>query len=50
MDMSPAYLKSAKTQIALEEERIVHNRFHAMKSANNRWARFAKTEHRRLSD
>ena len=48
MDMSAAYVKSAKESIPLAEEKIVHDRFHIMKMATEAVDKVRKGEHRRL--
>lgn len=50
MDMSAAYVKSAKANIALAEEKIVHDRFHIMKMANEAVDKVRKSEHRELKE
>ncbi len=49
MEMSAAYVKSAKANIPLAEE-IVHDRFHIMKMANEAMDKARKTEHRELKE
>lgn len=49
MDMSAAYVKSAKANIPLAEEKIVHDRFHVMKLATDAVDQIRRGEHRRLS-
>jgi transposase len=48
MDMSPAYVKSAKSQIPLAEEKIVHDRFHVMKMVTEAVDEVRREEHRQL--
>ncbi len=48
MDMSAAFVKSAKENIPLAEEKIVHDRFHIMKMATEAVDKVRKGEHRRL--
>jgi transposase len=48
MDMSPAYVKAAKEVIPFAETKIVHDRFHIMKLANEAVDKVRKWEHRRL--
>jgi transposase len=48
MDMSAAYVKSAKENIPLAEEKIVHDRFHVMKMATEAVDKVRRGEHRRL--
>ena len=48
MDMRPAYVKAAKEVIPLAESKIVHDRFHIMKLANEAVDKVRKWEHRRL--
>jgi transposase len=48
MDMSSAYVKAAKEVIPLAESKIVHDRFHIMKLANEAVDKVRKWEHRRL--
>jgi transposase len=48
MDMSAAYVKSAKENIPLAEEKIVHDRFHIMKMATEAVDKVRRGEHRRL--
>lgn len=48
MDMSAAYVKSAKQTIPLAEEKIVHDRFHVMKLATDAVDKIRRGEHRRL--
>jgi transposase len=48
MDMSAAYVKSARENIPLAEEKIVNDRFHIMKMATEAADRVRKGEHRRL--
>jgi transposase len=49
MDMSAAFVKSAKANIPLAEEKIVHDRFHIMKMAGEAVDKVRRGEHRRLS-
>lgn len=48
MDMSAAFVKSAKSNIPLAEEKIVHDRFHVMKLANEAVDKIRKEENKRL--
>lgn len=48
MDMSSAYVRSAKANIPLAEEKIVHDRFHVMKLATEAVDLVRRREHRRL--
>lgn len=48
MDMSAAMVKSAKANIPLAEEKIVHDRFHVMKMANEAVDQVRRQEHREL--
>ncbi|QEG24068.1 Transposase [Mariniblastus fucicola] len=48
MDMSSAFVKSAKSNIPLAEEKIVHDRFHVMKLVNEAVDKTRKEEHKRL--
>lgn len=48
MDMSPAYVKSAKSQIPLAEGKIVHDRFHVMKMVTEAVDEVRREEHRQL--
>jgi len=48
MDMSPAYVRAAKEVIPLAENKIVHDRFHIMKMANEAVDKVRRGEHRRL--
>lgn len=50
MDMNVAYVKSAKANIPLAEEKIVHDRFHIMKMANEAVDKVRKSEHRELQE
>ncbi len=45
MDMSAAYVKSAKMQIRLAESTIVHDRFHVIKVAKEAFDKVRKAEH-----
>jgi transposase len=49
MDMSAAYVQSAKENIPLAENKIVHDRFHIMKLASEAVDRVRRAEHRRLT-
>lgn len=49
MDMSAAYVKSAKANIPLAEEKIVHDRFHVMKLATEAVDKVRRREHRELT-
>ncbi len=48
MDMSAAFVRSAKSNIPLAEEKIVHDRFHVMKLANEAVDKVRKEENKRL--
>ena len=48
MDMSAAFVKSAKGNIPLAEEKIVHDRFHVMKLATEAVDKVRRQEHREL--
>ena len=48
MDMSAAYVKSAKQNIPLAETKIVHDRFHIMKLASEAVDKVRRSEHREL--
>ena len=48
MDMSAAFVKSAKGNIPLAEEKIVHDRFHVMKLATEAVDKVRRQEHRKL--
>jgi len=48
MDMSAAYVKSAKANIPLAETKIVHDRFHVMKLATKAVDKIRRGEHRIL--
>ncbi len=48
MDMSAAYVKSAKACIPLAEEKIVHDRFHVMKLVTEAVDQVRRTEHKIL--
>lgn len=48
MDMSAAYVKSAKATIPLAEEKIVHDRFHVMKLATEAVDKVRRTENKIL--
>ena len=48
MDMSAAFVKAAKASIPLAETKIVHDRFHVMKLANEAVDKVRRGEHRRL--
>lgn len=48
MDMSAAYVNSAKQSIPLAEEKIVHDRFHVMKLATEAVDKIRRGEHRKL--
>lgn len=48
MDMSAAFIKSAKANIPLAEEKIVHDRFHVMKLATEAVDKVCRQEHREL--
>lgn len=48
MDMSAAFVKSAKGNIPVAEEKIVHDRFHVMKLATEAVDKVRRQEHREL--
>ena len=48
MDMSAAFVKSAKANIPLAETKIVHDRFHVMKLATEAVDKVRRGEHREL--
>jgi transposase len=48
MDMSAAFVKSAKACIPLAEEKIVHDRFHVMKLVTEAVDQVRRTEHKSL--
>lgn len=48
MDMGGAFVKSAKGNIPLAEEKIVHDRFHVMKLATEAVDKVRRQEHREL--
>lgn len=48
MDMSPAFVKAAKSKIPLAEEKIVHDRFHVMQLAGKAVDLVRRSEHRAL--
>jgi transposase len=48
MDMSAAFVKSAKANIPLAEMKIVHDRFHIMKLASEAVDRVRRAEHKEL--
>ena len=48
MDMSAAYVKSAKQSLPLAEEKIVHDRFHVMQLATKAVDKVRRGEHREL--
>jgi transposase len=48
MDMSAAFVKSAKENIPLAEAKIVHDRFHVMKLASEAVDRVRRAEHKEL--
>ncbi len=48
MDMSPAFVRAAKETIPLAENKIVHDRFHIMKMANEAVDKIRRQEHRQL--
>jgi transposase len=48
MDMSSAYINAAHQVIPLAEEKIVHDRFHVMKLANEALDKVRKQEHHEL--
>ncbi len=48
MDMSAAYVRSAKTNTAFADEKIVHDRFHVMKLASEAVDKVRRREHRKL--
>lgn len=49
MDMSAAFVKSAKANIPLAENKIVHDRFHVMKLATEAVDKVRRGEHRKLA-
>jgi len=49
MDMSAAFVKSAKANISLAETKIVHDRFHVMKLASEAVDKVRRGEHRKLT-
>lgn len=49
MDMSAAFVKAAKGNIPLAEEKIVHDRFHVMKLVTEAVDKVRRGEHRQLS-
>lgn len=49
MDMSAAYVKFAKSNIPLAEEKIIHDRFHVMKLTNEAVDKIRKEENKRLN-
>jgi transposase len=48
MDMSPAFVRAAKEMIPLAESKIVHDKFHIMKMANEAVDKVRRGEHKRL--
>jgi transposase len=48
MDMIAAYVQSAKQNVPLADEKIVHDRFHVMKLANEAVDKIRRGEHRQL--
>lgn len=48
MDMSAAFVRAAKETIPLAENKIVHDRFHIMKMANEAVDKIRRQEHRQL--
>lgn len=48
MDMSAAYVKTAKEALPLAESKIVHDRFHVMQHATKAVDKVRKAEHKRL--
>ena len=50
MDMSAAFVRSAKQNITLAETKIVHDRFHVMKLASEAVDKVRRSEHRQLKD
>ena len=50
MDMSAAFVKSAKANIPLAEEKIVHDCFHVMKLATEAVDKVRRQEHRELKN
>ena len=49
MDMSAAFVKSAKQNLVMAETKIVHDRFHVMKLATEAVDKVRRQEHRELS-
>jgi transposase len=45
MDMSPAFVRAAKEMIPLAESKIVHDKFHIMKMANEAVDRVRRGEY-----
>jgi transposase len=48
IDMSPAFFRAAKDMIPFAESRIVHDKFHIMKMANEAVDKVRRGEHKRL--
>ena len=48
MDMSAAYVQSTHQNVPLAEQKIVHDRFHVMKMANEAVDKIRRGEHRQL--
>lgn len=48
MNMSPAFVRAAKEMIPFAESKIVHDKFHIMKMANEAVDKVRRGEHRRL--
>jgi len=49
MDMNAAYVRSAKENFSLAENKIVHDRFHIMKLASEAADKVRRAEYRRLT-
>jgi transposase len=48
MDMSLAFVRAAKEMIPFAESKIVYNKFHFMKMANDAIHKVRRGEHKRL--
>jgi transposase len=48
MDMSQAFVRAAKEMIPFAESKIVHDKFHIMKIANEAVDKVRRGEHKRL--
>lgn len=48
MDMCPAFVRAAKEMIPFAESKIVHDKFHIMKMANDAVDKVRRGEHKRL--